>query len=141
MEATEIRKLAALEDRHWWYRERRALLRAEVRRLEARGQQPGDALDIGAAGGGNTRVLCERGWRPIALEYSPEGAALARDRGLASVRADARVLPLRSCSVDLVTAFERPELIGRQRLHPRPQRLPQLRRLTRHEPRSIRPAA
>jgi SAM-dependent methyltransferase len=118
MEATEIRKLAALEDRHWWYRERRALLRAEVRRLEARGQRPGDALDIGAAGGGNTRVLRERGWRPIALEYSPEGAALARDRGLASVRADARVLPLRSCSVDLVTAFERPELIGRQRRHP-----------------------
>lgn len=106
MEATEIHKLAALEDRHWWYRERRALLRAEVGRLEARGQRPGDALDIGAAGGGNTRVLRERGWRPIALEYSPDGAALARDRGLASIRADARVLPLRSSSVDLVTAFD-----------------------------------
>ena len=111
-----------------------------MRRLEARGQRPGNALDIGAAGRGNTRVLRERGWRPIALE-PPEGAALACDRGLASVRADARVLLLRSCSVDLVTAFERPELIGRQRLHPRPKRLPQLRRLTRHEPRSIRPAA
>lgn len=106
MEATEIRKLAALEDTHWWYRERRALLSRALRRLAAAGRRPGPALDIGAAGGGNTRVLRAHGWRPIALEYSPDGAHVARERGLDVIRADARFLPLPAESLDLVVAFD-----------------------------------
>ncbi|WP_189114106.1 class I SAM-dependent methyltransferase [Pilimelia terevasa] len=106
MEATEIRKLAALEDTHWWYRERRALLARALRRLSRSGVRPGRALDIGAAGGGNTRVLRRHGWQPAALEYSVDGAQVARERGLAVLRADARRLPVRSASLDLVTAFD-----------------------------------
>ncbi|MEV4534637.1 class I SAM-dependent methyltransferase [Asanoa sp. NPDC049518] len=102
MEATEIRKLAALEDRHWWYAERRALLARALRGLGA----PGAALDIGAAGGGNTRVLRAHGWRPVALEYSTEGAEVARERGLSVMRADARRLPVGTGALDLVTAFD-----------------------------------
>jgi len=102
VEATEIRKLAALEDTHWWYRERRALLARALRRLGP----PGVALDIGAAGGGNTRVLRAHGWSPIALEYSQEGAEVARERGLAVIRADARFLPVPAAILDLVTAFD-----------------------------------
>jgi SAM-dependent methyltransferase len=106
VEATEIRKLAALEDTHWWYRERRALLARWLRRLSAAGVAPGRALDVGAAGGGNTRVLRAHGWRPVALEYSPDGAEVARDRGLPVIRADARHLPLPSAGLDLVVAFD-----------------------------------
>ncbi|SDZ40318.1 Methyltransferase domain-containing protein [Micromonospora pattaloongensis] len=106
MEATEIRKLAALEDTHWWYRERRALLARSLRRLAAGGVRPGRALDIGAAGGGNTRVLRAHGWRPVALEYSQDGAEVARERGLSVIRADARFLPLPSAGLDLVVAFD-----------------------------------
>lgn len=106
MEATEIRKLAALEDTHWWYRERRALLGRALRRLAAGGTRPGRALDIGAAGGGNTRVLRAHGWRPLALEYSAEGAGVARERGLDVIRADARHLPVPSAGLDLVVAFD-----------------------------------
>jgi SAM-dependent methyltransferase len=106
LEATEIRKLAALEDTHWWYRERRALLARALRQLAATGQQPGRALDIGAAGGGNTRVLRAHGWAPIALEYSKEGAEVAVERGLDVIRADARYLPLPSASLGLVVAFD-----------------------------------
>lgn len=113
MEATEIRKLAALEDTHWWYRERRALLARALRRLAAAGKGPdaaaggtGRALDIGAAGGGNTRVLRAHGWHPVALEYSPEGAQVAAERGLQVLRADARHLPLPSASLGLVVAFD-----------------------------------
>ncbi|SNT36361.1 Methyltransferase domain-containing protein [Asanoa hainanensis] len=102
MEATEIRKLAALEDRHWWYAERRALLARALKGLGA----PGAALDIGAAGGGNTRVLRAHGWRPVALEYSTEGAEVARERGLSVMRADARRLPVGTGALDLVTAFD-----------------------------------
>jgi SAM-dependent methyltransferase len=106
LEATEIRKLAALEDTHWWYRERRALLARALRRLAADGRQPERALDIGAAGGGNTRVLRAYGWRPVALEYSEDGARVAVERGLHVIRADARQLPLPSASLGLVVAFD-----------------------------------
>jgi len=101
VEGTEVRKLAALEDTHWWYRERRHLLEKSLE-----GITPGDALDIGAAGGGNTRVLRALGWRPVAAEYGPEGAEVAQERGLATVRADARFLPLADASLDLVVAFD-----------------------------------
>ncbi|MFG2059236.1 class I SAM-dependent methyltransferase [Micromonospora sp. NPDC048930] len=82
-----------------------ALSRA-LRRLAAAGVRPGRALDVGAAGGGNTRVLRAHGWRPLALEYSAEGAGVARERGLAVIRADARHLPVPSASLGLVVAFD-----------------------------------
>jgi SAM-dependent methyltransferase len=102
MEAAELRTLVEVEDRHWWYKERRNILARELRRLP----NPGLALDIGAAGGGNTRVLREFGWRPMALEFAPTAAVFARERGLDVVRADAREMPLRTGSLDLVTAFD-----------------------------------
>ena len=102
MEAAELRTLAEVEDRHWWYKERRSLLARQLRRLPT----PGLPLDIGAAGGGNTRVLRAHGWRPVALEYASTAAQIARERGIDVVRGDARELPLRTGSLDLVTAFD-----------------------------------
>ena len=101
MEGTEVRKLAALEDKHWWYRERRALLARSLR-----GLRPGRALDIGAAGGGNTRVLRASGWDATALEYGAEGAEVAHERGIPVVRADATALPFADESLNLITAFD-----------------------------------
>lgn len=101
MEGSEVRKLAELEDAHWWYRERRHLLARQIR-----GLVPGRALDIGAAGGGNTRVLRNHGWDAAALEYGAEGAEVAHRRGLATLRADATSLPLADDSLDLVVAFD-----------------------------------
>lgn len=101
MEATEVRKLAALEDTHWWYTERRHLLARDVAPLSA-----GVALDVGAAGGGNTRVLRRLGWQTCALEYGADGAEVAAERGLAVVRGDATALPVRSESLDLVVAYD-----------------------------------
>jgi SAM-dependent methyltransferase len=102
MKAAELQLLTSLEDRHWWYKERRAILARELRRLPA----PARALDIGAAGGGNTRVLKDHGWQAVALEYSESVADVARARGISAVRADARQLPVRSDSCGLVTAFD-----------------------------------
>ena len=102
MDTAELQLLTSLEDRHWWYRERRAILRRELRRLPG----PGRALDIGAAGGGNTRVLEAHGWQAIALEYSDSAADVAFSRGVRIVRADARELPMRSGICGLVTAFD-----------------------------------
>jgi len=101
MEGTEVRKLAELEDDHWWYRERRHLLAKAIS-----GLTPGRALDIGAAGGGNTRVLREHGWDAVALEYGADGAEVAHGRGLATLRGDATRLPFADASLDLVMAFD-----------------------------------
>lgn len=78
------------------------MLGRELRRLPV----PGRALDIGAAGGGNTRVLRAHGWQALALEYAESAAGIARARGLDVLRADARNLPVRSDTCDLVTAFD-----------------------------------
>jgi SAM-dependent methyltransferase len=102
MKPAELQLLTSLEDRHWWYKERRAILARELRKLPAAGQ----ALDIGAAGGGNTRVLQDHGWRALALEYSDSVADVAKARGISAIRADARELPLASASCELVTAFD-----------------------------------
>ncbi|MEV6867970.1 class I SAM-dependent methyltransferase [Streptosporangium subroseum] len=102
MEATEIRRTVALEDHHWWYRERRAILARELRRIGAAGR----ALDIGAAGGGNTRVLVKHGWSALVADFSETAVELARLRGLRAIHADARDLPLPDMEFDLVLAFD-----------------------------------
>lgn len=105
MEATEILRTVEVEDRHWWYRERRALLARELRALRRLGP-PGRALDIGAAGGGNTRVLVAHGWDALVADFSETAVELARERGLRAIHADARDLPLPDAEFGLVTAFD-----------------------------------
>jgi SAM-dependent methyltransferase len=97
----EIAKSAALEERHWWYAERRAL----VRRTAA-AWPVGRALDMGCGGGGNTAVLRDLGWSVTGLEYSPTGAAAAASRDLAVVRGDATRLPFPDASFDLVMSTD-----------------------------------
>lgn len=96
-----MEKLTAVEDRHWWYAERRRLLRRRLAPLT-----PGRALDVGAAGGGNTRGLRELGWDALALEYTEVGARVAARRGIPVVRADATRLPVADASLDLTIALD-----------------------------------
>jgi SAM-dependent methyltransferase len=97
----EIAKSAALEQRHWWYAERRAMVRRA-----AEGWPAGRALDIGCGGGGNTAVLSDLGWSVTGLEYSVAGAGIAASRGLDVVRADATRLPFADASFDLVMSTD-----------------------------------
>ena len=101
MDEQEIRKSAALEERHWWYAGRRSVVRERVR-----GIGPGRGLDVGSGPGGNTRTLSELGWSMTALEHSPAAAALARSRGLPVVRGDATALPFADSSFDLVMSTD-----------------------------------
>lgn len=102
MDALEISRVVALEDRHWWYKERRAILARELVRLG----RPGKALDVGAAGGGNTRVLVEHGWDATAVDFSEDAVAFAESRGLQAMHADLRCMPLDSGGYDLIVAFD-----------------------------------
>lgn len=101
MDEAEIRKSAALEERHWWYAERRSLVRRLVGPLPA-----GRAVDVGCGGGGNTQVLRDLGWQVLGVEHSPVAVRLAAARGLLAVRGDARALPLRDSSMDLVMSTD-----------------------------------
>ncbi len=101
MDEDEIRKSAALEDRHWWYAGKRAVVRRKARPLT-----PGRALDVGAGSGGNTAVLRELGWDVHAIEYSPAAAELCLARGIPVVRADARAVPFPDASFDLVLSTD-----------------------------------
>lgn len=101
MEAEEIEKSAALERRHWWYAERRALVRRTV------GEWPaGRAIDVGCGMGGNTAVLRELGWQAVGVEYTTVGCAIAASRGIPVLRGDGRSLPVADASVDLVMSTD-----------------------------------
>lgn len=102
MEASDIKATTAVEARHWWYRERRAIIARELRRLGP----PGRAIEVGAAGGGNSLVLQQHGWDVLATEYIAEGVEIARSRGLNALQADARNLPVDSNAHDLVLSFD-----------------------------------
>lgn len=101
MDEGEIRRSAALEERHWWYAGRRALVRRLVAPLP-----PGRAVDVGCGTGGNTAVLRDLGWTVTGVDPSPVAAPLAARRGFPVVRADARRLPLRDGAVDLVLSTD-----------------------------------
>lgn len=101
MDEQEIRKSAALEDRHWWYAGRREVVRERVADLA-----PGRALDVGCGSGGTTAVLRDLGWSVTGLEHSPAGAELAASRGLPVVRGDARALPFADETFDLVMSTD-----------------------------------
>lgn len=101
MDDEELRRSAALEKRHWWYAGRRAVVRRELS-----GVRPGRALDVGCGPGGNSEVLHRAGWQVTALDFSTEATQMARMRGLAAVRADARALPFADATFDLVLSTD-----------------------------------
>jgi SAM-dependent methyltransferase len=101
MDDEEIRKSAELEDRHWWYSARRAMVRRELAPLAA-----GRALDVGCGSGGNSDVLRRLGWDVTALDHSEEALGASRRRGLRVVRGDARALPFRDGQFDLVLSTD-----------------------------------
>jgi SAM-dependent methyltransferase len=98
----DVIALTEIEDRHWWYRERRTIIARELRKFP----KPGKAIEIGAAGGGNSLTVQRQGWDVLATEYSEAGVRIARQRGLNAVHADARKLPVEDASMDLLIAFD-----------------------------------
>jgi len=102
VDPVEIEALATIEDKHWWFAERRSVLERVLRDRRTGGW----AADVGAAAGGNVRVLEKLGWRTLAFEYSEIGAELSKSRGLTVARADAHHLPLTSESMGAVTCLD-----------------------------------
>ncbi len=106
MDARLYRDFARLEDRHWWFRGRRAVVQAVLR---ARFKRPSlRILDVGCGTGGMMMMLTEFG-RVEGLDVSAEGLAFCRDRVGPQVELHQGSLPAgipEGRRYGLVTAFD-----------------------------------
>ena len=100
MELDEYRRMAEVEDSHWWYRSTRPLLQQLLAdRLPAGGR----FLDLGAGTGATGAWLAEHG-SLVAADFEPLALTLHRERHPAAdvVACDARRLPFADASFDAV---------------------------------------
>lgn len=95
-----------LEQRHWWFRGRRELVRALVRQLSS--DRSADLLDVGCASGILLDELTADGFaHPAGLDISESAIRLCHDRGhVTAVRGDATAPPLPPASVDIMVASD-----------------------------------
>jgi SAM-dependent methyltransferase len=105
MDSSLYQQMRELEDRHWWFVGRRAIVAAQ---LQISGL-PSDAriLDLGCGTGGNLAMLSQYG-QVLGVELDEQAAQLARERGVAPVirgkLPDA--LPLENGTFDCVTLLD-----------------------------------
>jgi len=105
MDASEYHRIADAEDRHWWYRSTRRLVRAMLD--DAGAIRPGIvSLDVGAGPGGNGAWLAEHG-ALVALDVEPIALEYVRQRrpALVPLRGSADALPLAGGAVNVVLAL------------------------------------
>ena len=104
MESWRYREQFEIEDRHWWFRSRRAVVRSLLARA---GVPPSPRiLDAGCGTGANLREY-ERLGEVTGVDPFPEAIALCRERGLDNVvQAPAEELPFEPGSFELVFATD-----------------------------------
>lgn len=102
-------ELRAFEDRHWWFRGRRAAIREHVDLGLARSPN-GAIVDVGCGTGANLAWLAKRteSSRLIGLEPDTHALELARQRELCVylLRADAAHLPLATAGAVMVVCCD-----------------------------------
>jgi len=90
LDLEEVARKAELDERHWWYRGRRAVLRAALTQLAVRPGCP--VLEVGCGTGSNLALLAEVG-PARGVELNPGGLAWARRAGHTVDEAAAEALP------------------------------------------------
>jgi ubiquinone/menaquinone biosynthesis C-methylase UbiE len=98
VELAEYRRMAEVEDTHWWYRSTRALLRQLLDPVLPPG---GRFADVGAGTGATGAWLAERG-DLVAVDFEAAALALHRERhpAVPVAAADVRSLPFADRSFD-----------------------------------------
>jgi len=76
VKATELAKMAALEDRYWWFVGRRFIVAALLRHFGQPATNPPLILDLGCGTGGSLGLLRRFG-RVVGLDASPDALAFA----------------------------------------------------------------
>jgi len=96
--------MLAVDDRHWWFRGRRQIIRAELDGLPlVRGAR---VLDAGCGSGRTLVELADYG-EPAGIELDSDAAQVARARGIAEIEVGRlEELPWPRASFDLITCLD-----------------------------------
>ncbi len=103
-----MKTMLAVDERHWWYRGRRRIIRAELDSLHLHLHLPRLAvvLDAGCGSGRTLQELAPLG-EVHGIELDPEAAELARSRGHGEVQVGRlEELPWPAASFDLITCLD-----------------------------------
>jgi len=101
MEPAEYEAMAAVEQRHWWFRGRLALVRAFLRRAA----RPGLGLDVSSGTGQTLASLAP--WVQIGADISPLALGFCRARGLTRLaRGDLARLPFAASTFETLTCLD-----------------------------------
>jgi len=100
---SELIKLAEIEEHHWWFVERRQLLRNWARHIS----KDSKVIDVGAGAGRQALLIKnEFGVDITALESSDFGFLACQKLGLHTIQADATEMPCESESISAIIAMD-----------------------------------
>ncbi len=107
VKVSELAKMAALEDRYWWFVGRRFIVAALMRRFCQPTVNPPLILDLGCGTGGSFRLLRRFG-QVVGLDAAPDALAFARQKRLdvPLVLGDAQKLPFVADRFDIVAVLD-----------------------------------
>ena len=108
MDDVLYRDHAAMEESHWWFEGRRAVVRS-VLQAQLRDGHARNALDVGCGTGGMLPLLADFASHVTGLDMSSEAAAHAQEAALPGVTARVGRIPddiPTKGELDLVTAFD-----------------------------------
>jgi SAM-dependent methyltransferase len=103
MTSDELQAMIATDERHWWYRGRRRILRATLDDLEL--PSPCRVLDAGCGSGRTLDELAGYG-DACGVDLSPEAVDATRARGHEAHLGSVTALPFASASFGLVTCLD-----------------------------------
>src|SRR5215210_2165833 len=95
-----------VEDSHWWFVGRRAILESFLRRIVQNLRTPGSELhilDVGCGTGANIEMLSQFG-RAEGVDVSDEALEFCRKKGLTVQKGLAETLPFENESFEVTTA-------------------------------------
>jgi SAM-dependent methyltransferase len=104
MDAAELNAMLTADERHWWYRGRRRVIRAELDRLAL--PRPWQILDAGCGSGATMEELAAYG-DVSGVDLSPAAVAAARERGFDDVREGSlEALPWDEATFDVASCLD-----------------------------------
>ena len=104
MDATLINAMLEVDEHHWWYRGRRAIIAGELEQLSL---EPGAKVLDAGCGSGRTLVDLARYGEVSGIELNQDAAAHARTRGAYDVRIGRlEELPWEPDRFDLITCLD-----------------------------------
>jgi SAM-dependent methyltransferase len=102
MDDIEIAKIDSLESSHWWFKNRKFILKREILKFNTSTK----ILDLGSASGGNTLFLESLGYSVVSVEFSPYAIELQKVKGISVVEADAKNLPFSEDTFDVILCLD-----------------------------------